>query len=131
MADRNESMVEWLDINLDQLSADERMRLIEEIYDTLTAQELMRMRHIADEKRKGKLEEAKNTILEKMRGEFEEVGLSLEDVFPSRRPRREGKPLAVKYRGPNGETWSGRGFAPVWMRKLEEEGHEREEYKVE
>jgi DNA-binding protein H-NS len=129
---RNETMVEWLDIKLDTLSPDERMRLVEEIYDTLTAQELMSMRQIAEEKRKGKLDEAKNLVLDEMRGKFEELGLDLEDIFPSRRPRKAKSTLPVKYRSPDGlHTWSGRGFAPIWMRELEEQGHEREEYKVE
>jgi DNA-binding protein H-NS len=129
---RNEQMTEWLDIKLDALSADERMRLVEEVFDSLTAQELMSMRQIAEEKRRGKLEEAKNLVLDEMRGKFEELGLSLDDVFPSgrRKSKRTGSPLAVKYRSPNGETWSGRGYAPNWLRKLEEEGHDREEYLV-
>jgi hypothetical protein len=33
-------MIEWLDINLTQLSSDERLRLCEEIFDSLSAQEL-------------------------------------------------------------------------------------------
>jgi hypothetical protein len=40
MADRsNQTMIEWLDINLDQLSSDDRMRLCEEVFDSLSAQE--------------------------------------------------------------------------------------------
>jgi hypothetical protein len=56
----NQTMIEWLDINLNQLSSDERMRLCEEVFDSLSAQELMSMRTIAEEKRKGKLDEAKD-----------------------------------------------------------------------
>jgi hypothetical protein len=63
MADRSESMVGWLDINLDQLSSDERMRLCEEVFDSLTAQELMSMRYIVEDKRKGKLDEARELII--------------------------------------------------------------------
>lgn len=29
----------------------------------------------------------------------------------------------VRYRGPNGETWSGRGLMPRWMRAAMELGH--------
>ena len=129
---RNESMVAWLDINLESLSSDDKMRLIEEIYDTLTAQELMSMREIAEEKRKGKLDEAKQLVIEKMRGEFEQLGLSLEDVFPSRRKSRaSGSTLKAKYRSADGEnSWSGRGFKPVWLRDLEAQGHDIEEFLV-
>jgi DNA-binding protein H-NS len=34
----------------------------------------------------------------------------------------------VKYRGPNGETWTGRGLAPKWLEKLEAAGHDRKEF---
>jgi DNA-binding protein H-NS len=127
-----QTMTEWLDIHLDTLSSEEKLHLVEEVFDTLTAQELMSVRQIADEKRKGKLDEAKNLVLDEMRGKFEELGLSLDDVFPSRRARKESKStLPVKYRSPDGlHGWSGRGFAPVWMRELEEQGRDREEFLV-
>jgi DNA-binding protein H-NS len=34
----------------------------------------------------------------------------------------------VKYRGPNGESWSGRGLAPKWLARLIAEGHAKDEY---
>lgn len=37
---------------------------------------------------------------------------------------------AVKYRGPNGETWSGRGIPPKWLTVLEIDGHNRDEFLV-
>jgi len=36
----------------------------------------------------------------------------------------------VKYRGPNGEAWSGRGSTPLWLRALEAEGKSRSEFLV-
>jgi hypothetical protein len=36
----------------------------------------------------------------------------------------------VKFRGPNGEAWSGRGSTPLWVRKLEAEGQSRSEFLV-
>ena len=45
MAERgNESMTEWLDIKLDTLSSEERLKLIEEIAETLSPQELLTLR---------------------------------------------------------------------------------------
>jgi DNA-binding protein H-NS len=38
--------------------------------------------------------------------------------------------VAAKYRGPNGETWSGRGRAPKWLEALEMEGRQRSEFKI-
>jgi DNA-binding protein H-NS len=41
-----------------------------------------------------------------------------------------GRPLRVKYRGPNSETWSGRGRLPKWLQTLEAEGRDREEFRT-
>jgi hypothetical protein len=38
----NEKMTEWLDIHLDTLSSEERILLIEEIFETLTVQRTFR-----------------------------------------------------------------------------------------
>lgn len=38
--------------------------------------------------------------------------------------------IAAKYRGPNGETWSGRGRAPNWLATLEAQGRKRAEFQI-
>ena len=38
--------------------------------------------------------------------------------------RASKKPVAPKYRGPNGETWSGRGRPPAWL------GTSRDKFKI-
>jgi DNA-binding protein H-NS len=114
-----------------RLSVEEKRALIAEIFDTLPARELRMIRDAAEEKRREKLDEAKNEVLEEMRGRFEELGVSLEEVFPTRRSRREGGTARVKYRSPHGETWSGRGVVPHWLRQLEDHGHKRDEFLVE
>lgn len=37
---------------------------------------------------------------------------------------------AVKYRGPNGETWSGVGAMASWLKKLQEAGEDIERYRT-
>lgn len=37
---------------------------------------------------------------------------------------------AIKYRGPKGEKWSGRGMTPLWMRPLLKKGKKKEEFLV-
>jgi DNA-binding protein H-NS len=133
MAERgNETMTEWLDIKLDNLSSEERLNLIKEICDTLTPQELHTIRDVAEQMRQRKLADAKAALLEEMKGKASELGLTLNDVFPTRRPRKTQAKASVqvKYRSPDGETWSGRGHAPLWLRQLELQGRNREEYKV-
>lgn len=40
-------------------------------------------------------------------------------------------PAAVKYRGPNGETWSGgRGRKPQWVQQVLQQGRSLEEFAV-
>lgn len=39
-------------------------------------------------------------------------------------------PVAAKYRGLNGETWSGRGKAPRWLTNLEAQGRNRDEFLI-
>ena len=44
--------------------------------------------------------------------------------------KRAGAVVAPKFRGPNGETWSGRGLMPRWLAKLVAEGKNREDYAI-
>lgn len=39
-------------------------------------------------------------------------------------------PVAAKFRGPNGETWSGRGLTPRWLSALVAQGRSKEEFAV-
>lgn len=43
-------------------------------------------------------------------------------------PRR--KPAPVKFRGPAGETWTGRGKQPRWLKALVDAGRNAEEFRV-
>jgi DNA-binding protein H-NS len=133
MAERgSEKMTEWLDIKVDTLSTDERIALIKELCETLTPQELHAIRDVPEQMRQRKLADAKAALLEEMKGKASELGLTLSDVFPTRRQKKTmaKAQVQVKYRSPDGETWSGRGHAPLWLRTLELQGHNREEYKV-
>jgi DNA-binding protein H-NS len=42
----------------------------------------------------------------------------------------KGTKAPIKYRGPNGETWSGRGLAPRWLAELEKKGKKRDSYLI-
>lgn len=39
-------------------------------------------------------------------------------------------PVAAKYRGPNGETWSGRGLTPKWLAALIAQGQSKEAFAI-
>lgn len=38
--------------------------------------------------------------------------------------------VAPKYRGPNGETWSGRGLTPRWLSTLVAQGRMKEDFAI-
>jgi DNA-binding protein H-NS len=136
MAERgNEKITDWLEIDLGKLSGTERVALIIEIMDTLSAQELQIIRDNAEENRQAKVKDAKSAVIAEMRQKFGELDLTLEEVLElegNKGSRRvSNAPIKVKYRSPEGETWSGRGRSPIWLKALEAQGHAKEEYKVE
>jgi DNA-binding protein H-NS len=52
---------------------------------------------------------------------------------PSRggtRSARKGRKVAPKYRGPEGETWAGRGARPRWLTALLKRGRKIEEFAI-
>lgn len=49
----------------------------------------------------------------------------------ARKPSKQaGTKVAPKYRGPNGETWSGRGVMPRWLAALVAQGKTRESFAI-
>jgi DNA-binding protein H-NS len=51
----------------------------------------------------------------------------------SDKPVKVKKPtaaVAAKYRGPNGEAWSGRGLTPKWLASLIAQGNTKEQYLI-
>ena len=120
---------ERLDLYGNEGCAADRVREIEILLDGLSIVELRTVRVLAGKKQKEKIEDAKDTVLREVEGRVKALGLTMKDVFPSHKP---GTKVAapVKYRSPSGETWSGRGHRPTWLRTLEEAGHSREEFLV-
>ena len=62
-------------------------------------------------------------------------GITVKDLDASKgRPRKAAstaaKPAAAKYRGPNGETWSGRGLTPRWLVALTAQGQSKEDFAI-
>jgi len=43
---------------------------------------------------------------------------------------RKGGKVAPKYRGPNGETWSGRGLKPRWLSEALQSGARAEDFLI-
>ena len=119
---------------------------VQEALDAMGVPELTALIDAAERKRREKAEGAKRDLLAEFEARAAELGTTLQDLLPSvtpattgRRRRRakdkgeEGggdgrrKP-AAKYKGPNGEAWSGRGRTPRWLQALEAEGRDRREF---
>jgi DNA-binding protein H-NS len=99
--------------------------------------ELDRVIAAAEEERQAKRGMAKKALLDELRAKAEGMGLTLETLLEEALQDRptQGKartPARVKYRDPeSGESWSGRGSAPGWLKRLEAKGRRRDEFAVE
>ena len=104
--------------------------------DELDAGELGELIEAAGKKR----QERQETAMRELVAEFEEkaakLGLSLPKLLSVGRGRPAGqdgkdrKKVAAKFKGPNGEAWTGRGRTPSWLHALEQTGRKREEFAV-
>ena len=108
-------------INLDELSVQDLDQLIKE----------------AEAKRTEKQEGAKAALVEEMTAKAAQLGLSLDALIGKqsapqtsvRRPRTDaGKPVPVKFRGPDEATWSGRGRMPKWLSEAIARGKSKEDF---
>jgi DNA-binding protein H-NS len=45
-------------------------------------------------------------------------------------PKKSGAVVAAKYRGPNGESWSGRGLMPRWLSAQVAQGKVKEDFAI-
>ena len=109
--------------------------------DAMSAQELTALIEAAEVKRAEKQDEARSALIEEFRSKAAEIGLDFKTLVPAaaaaapppggRRTRRDaGGSVAVRFRGPNGETWSGRGRMPRWLSAMEASGRKREEFRI-
>ena len=123
-------------VDLTEFNNQELLAIIEEAIDRLNVEDLTAVMNAAEERRRDKQEEIRERLIQEFRERADRAGIPLEVLFPSygrgaRRQRRDaGQPLPVKYRGPQGETWSGRGHPPRWITDLEATGRNREEFRV-
>ena len=103
--------------------------------DHLTVAELTEVIRRAEALRQEKQEEAKAALLAKWQAEAAENNLSLDTILAGQKPeqgqsrkvrRGTGDKVAAKFRNPeSGQTWSGRGREPAWIK-----GKNREEFKI-
>ena len=111
--------------------------------EAMTVQELTTLISDAEGKRREKMDDAKAALLGEMEEKAAALGLSLKGLIQGstahtpattssgRKPRKDaGTPVAAKFRGPDGQEWSGRGRPPTWLVALEAEGKNREDFRI-
>ena len=68
-------------------------------------------------------------VIAEIKAKMLEYGITLADLGRVVKVGKTPKAVAAKYRNSvNGDTWSGRGRVPRWLRALEDAGHKREEF---
>lgn len=94
-----------------------------------------------------KAREFDNTVQEIL-GKMQAFGITAKDLAPRKRrgakvktkssapatrtgaAKKTANPVAAKFRGPDGQTWSGRGLMPRWLSALVAQGQSKEEFAV-
>lgn len=72
------------------------------------------------------------TLIARAHDALKALGVSAADLVPSRvgRKARSRAPAPVRYRDGNGNTWTGRGKQPVWLRTALAQGRSLADYLV-
>lgn len=95
----------------------------------LLAQRAALEKEIADAQR-----EERGAAITKVRALMTEYGLSLADLSTratAAGPRKSSGKVAAKYRNPaSGDTWTGRGLKPKWLRAALENGADIKDFLI-
>ena len=89
-----------------------------------------------------------NTVQD-IRAKMQAFGITVKDLAPGKRRGAKGNakppvpgkraasatkkvstPVPAKFRGPEGQTWSGRGLMPRWLSALVAQGQTKEEFAI-
>ena len=106
-----------------------------------TLTELIAQRTELEEKIKALTQTQRTEAIAQVRALMEENGLSLADLGSKARAGEKGKAkipqtpktaqkVAAKYRDGAGNTWSGRGLQPRWLRAAIEAGKKIEDFAI-
>ena len=97
-----------------------------------TYEDLIAQRDALDRQIETARSAAQASAIETIKSLVSQFGLTAEACgFKSTKLASKARPVvAAKFRGPNGETWSGRGRPPVWLVTLEAQGASRESYRI-
>ncbi len=120
---------------------DATVERIQKMISSLNYTELDELSTLIQRERAGKLDEARRTLMAELEEKAASIGLTPDQLFGQSRnapekPKRGKKteqqsaPAAVRFRSPDGQTWSGRGRKPIWLTQAEAGGQSAEEFRV-
>jgi len=100
-----------------------------------TLKELLDRKAALDREIESTRKEEHANAIEKVKALMQEYGLSISDISvkaPTRQSSAsKGGKVAPKYRNnATGETWSGRGLQPKWLRAALSSGHQLSEFVI-
>ena len=80
---------------------------------------------------------AVTAVAQEIKAKMAAFGITIDDLNGGGKTRvrkagaaKSGNPAPAKYRGPNGETWSGRGLMPRWLAALVAQGQSKESFAI-
>lgn len=81
-----------------------------------------------------KAQEFNKTVAE-IKAKMEAFGITVADLDGGKTRMRKAtvkssNPAPAKFRGPNGETWSGRGLMPRWLAALVAQGQSKDTFAI-
>jgi DNA-binding protein H-NS len=97
--------------------------------DDLSFSELEELNQQTQDRMKAMREQDRLKLLEEVTQMVKERGFTLEEMLGVKKLKKVGKRVSgTKYRGQDGQEWSGIGRIPAWMK--DEKGQKREEFKI-
>lgn len=83
----------------------------------------------------------RSTLIRNILGQLNKYEISIAEIrslyeskknrsVPKKSSKKKRAAVPVKYKGPNGETWTGRGRTPRWLVTAESAGKKREHFAV-
>lgn len=118
-------------------TADDTLASLVSALETLSVAQLTALMSAAEAAREAKRSAARQQLIAEFRAKADAIGVPFGELLSAvqengRATGRSlaGRKIAVKYRGPNGEEWTGKGKTPRWLVAQEAEGHTRDQFAV-
>ena len=94
-----------------------------------TLQELLAQKEALEKQIAETQRRERDEAIARIRALMAEYGLSMADIVGKAQRKAPARKVAAKYRNPDtGETWSGRGLQPKWLREALAQGRALDDF---